>query len=265
MIGPRAVIGLSLLCALVFSAIAAGNAAAAANTTGFTCLKGSGSLDFADAHCDSKVTPGTGEYGHVSIKNDVTAEVTIDNSTTGGATQPARLRGKFAGLATEITCNSVHGTGTIHNVEPGEKKHNITGTTVVSLTNCSVQKPAKCDVKEPLEIKAEFEAVEGLGSEKNTMGLEFKPDGGGTVFGSVEFINNGAESCAINGKVGNVEGTAVATGAPSPAAQHAGATAIFTGAMTSETLTFGGTKAEFEATTTVKVKNGNPIVPTTTT
>jgi hypothetical protein len=55
MIGRRAVVSLSLLSALLFSAFAAQSASAtkATNTTTFTCVKGTpGTEQFEDAHCD---------------------------------------------------------------------------------------------------------------------------------------------------------------------------------------------------------------------
>ena len=86
MIGRRATVGLSLLCALAFCAFAAQSASAAkaVNTTAFTCVEGA-TKDFSDAHCDTKVTAGTGQYGHVVIPQGTTTEVVGENTTTGGA------------------------------------------------------------------------------------------------------------------------------------------------------------------------------------
>jgi hypothetical protein len=273
MIGRRAVIGLSLLSALLVCAFAAQSASAAksANTTAVTCVKGEGKLDFKDAHCDEKVAvPGTGEYGHVDIaptkgKPEETTKITFDNTTTGGVTDDAVLKGTAFGTNTEITCKKVHGEGGLHNVETESKKHTVTGTVTVKYTDCSVQKPAKCDVKEPIEFNAEFEGVDGLGPEKDTMGVEFKPDGGGTKFVSITYINLGAEKCALNEKTVSVDGTAIATGTPNPKEKHSGATVRFTDEMTTETLTFGGGKAGFDSIGTVKMIGGNPIALTTTT
>lgn len=268
MIGRRTAVGLSLLCALLFSAIAVQSASAvpSTKTTAFTCVKGGGGLDFSDAHCDKKVAGGTGEYGHEPIKNNETTDITVDNSTTGGGKSPAVLKGKAFGAATEISCETVHGEGTIHNTEPSAEKHTVTGTITVLYKDCTVLKPAKCSVTEPIEVKAEFHGVEGLGPNKDTMGVEFFPHGGGSTFVSIQYTNKGAESCALNGKTLPVEGTAIATGTPNPKEKHSGATAIFNDEMTTETLTFGKVAAGFDSTGTVKMTGvgGNPIALTTT-
>ena len=275
MIGRRATVGFSLLCALLFSAIAvqSASAAKAINTTAVTCVKGGGILDFRDAHCNEKGTPFTEEYGHVAIKNDETTEIEITNSTTGGATDPAVLKGKAFGAASEITCNKVASVPKktfLHNVETPEKKHTITGETSAEYKDCSVQKPLKCDVKEPIEVKAEFESVEGLESEgkKETMGVQFKAKGA-EPFAKIEFINNGAESCALNGKTVNVTGSAIGTGTPEPskANKHSGATTNFHHEKITATkeLLLGGEAAGFQNKATVRMVGGNPIVLTTTT
>lgn len=267
MIGRRTAVGLSLLCALLFSAIVvqSASAAKAVNTTAFTCVEKGGNTDFEDAHCDKKVPAGTGKFGHVAIKNDETTEITIDNSVTGGAEDPWVLAGKAFGAATEVTCNKVHGTGQLHNVET-TGKHTLTGEVTIVLTGCSVQKPSKCDVKEPIEVKTTFEGVEGLGPEGKGMGLEFKPKEGSLLF-SLNYINNGAESCALNGKSVKVEGSVLAKGAPGPTAQHSGATVDYDHAELTMLggLQCGGVAAGIENTLTLRMKDGNPIAATTTT
>ena len=268
MIGHRTAVGLSLLCALIFSAFAvqSASAAKAVNTTAFTCVVAGGNDDFMDPHCDAKVTAGTGNYGHVAISPPLTTEITVDNSTTGG-TDPAVLEGKAFGAATQITCKKVHGEGTIQNTEHfATKQHTVDGTITIKYTECSVQKPLKCDVKEPLEVfKAKFEGVEGLGPEGKGMGVEVGPNESKNLT-QITYINNGAELCALNGKTVNVEGSAISTGIE-PAAKHSGATPDFDHArITGEgTLLFGGVAAGFENTGTVRRKGGNPISLTTTT
>ena len=264
MIGRRTVVGLSLLCALLFSAIAvqSASAAKAINTTAYTCIEG-GTKDFSDAHCDTKVAAGTGKFGHESIANNTTTEITVDNDVTGKSTDPAVLAGKAFGAATEITCTTVHGEGWLENTGK-EKEHTVRGTVTVNYTGCSVQKPAKCDVKEPIEVKAIAEGVEGIAPEGKGMGVSFGPDESKN-FTQITYINNGAEVCALNGKTVNVEGSAIATGID-PKTIHSGATPDFDHTrITGEgTLLFGGVAAGFENTGTVRMKGGNPIALTTT-
>lgn len=269
MIGRRATVGLSLLCALMVCAFAAQSASAAKglNTTAFTCVKG-GTEQFEDAHCDKTGPNQEGPYGHVAIEKDVTTDVTADNSTTGGATEPAILKGKAFGAALQITCTKVHGEGKLHNVESekdGKKVHTVTGSLTTNFSSCSVQKPSKCTVKEPIVVEAVGEGVEELGAEKNEMGVEFKP-ASGTTF--VEITLEGSE-CALKGKPFKVQGTAIATGGTATQKEKwGGATAVFTNAMTKETLEIGGVAAEFETKTTVRMapeggKEQNPISLTT--
>lgn len=275
MIGRRAVLGLSLLSALLFCAFAAQSASAqkAENTTAFTCVEGGGAKDFSDAHCDKKVGAGEGKFGHVAIANDTTTEIEITNEKMGAATNEKTsqlLKATAFGVKTEITCDTVTGTGTIHNVESGvgSKKHTVTGTGTVKYSGCKVLKPAKCSVG-PIEIKnGTFQGVEKTGPEKNTMGVEFTPEAG-KPFTTIPF--EGAE-CALKGKSISVEGTAIGTANPSvgDTAKHSGATVTFTEAMTKETLKVGLNAAEHKGGFTVKMKEmegkpQNPIALTTTT
>ena len=95
------------------------------------------------------------------------------------------------------------------------------------------------------------------------MGMEFKPTGGGKTFSTITL--EGAE-CALKGKPFNVEGTAIATSGPTGAAntnKWSGATTVFTKAMTEKTLKASEKFAWFEATTTVRMKGGEPIALTT--
>lgn len=268
MIRRRTTTGLSLLCALAFCAFAAQSASAAkaVNTTAFTCVKDGGNLDFSDAHCDSKVTQGTGSYGHVAIQPGTTLDVIGDNTTTAGATSPAVLKGKAFGTAVEISCATVTGEGTLHNIHDSTgSQHTVTGTATSKISKCTVLKPAKCVIAEPIEVAAELEGVEGIGAEKNTMGIEAKPDGGGKVFLSITFKNKGAEKCGLNEKTLSVEGTAIGTGSVDPKFAHTGATAVSTDAMTTETLIFGGEKAAIDSIGTIKSKDGTPVALTTVT
>jgi hypothetical protein len=265
MIGRRAVVGLSLLSALLFCAFGAQSASAAkgTNTTAFTCVKGGGNLDFTDPHCDNRVEPKKGEYGHVEIAKDTTTAITATNEKTKEKTTEhttAVLKGELFKVKLEITCTKLHAKGTLHNVEPVSKEHSVTGEIETVFSECTVHKPTPCTLKE-VKVPAVAEGVEGLGAEKNTMGLEFKPTKG-EIF--VSFELEGA-SCPLKGVPIEVKGTAIATGTPSPSGKHTGATAIFTNEMTKETLTIGGKPAEFSAVATVQMEGGNPIALTTAT
>jgi hypothetical protein len=267
MIGRRSTIGLALLCAFAFCAFAAQSAMAekgvhAVNTTAVTCVPSAEGF-FKDAHCDEKLASPTGKFEHAAISNDTTTEIEVSQTKT------SKLKGTLAGVNTEVTCNkvkSVAGKSFIHNVEI-EKKHTVTGTVQVQFTECTVLKPTKCVIKEPIVTTATFEGVEELGINKDTMGVEFVGKNANKEFAELTFENKGAEKCALlnGGKPFIVLGSVIATGTPPPKEKHAGATLNFN--MFPQTLEIGLKPAEFEGTftTTMAGAGGNPIALTTTT
>lgn len=260
----RTAVGISLICALVFCAVAAQGASAAEgkNTTAFTCVEGGGERDFSDAHCDNNVGAGKGTFGHVVLPLNEKTSISITNEKTKNETKEAAstvLKGTIVGIKSEIVCKTVSGTGSLTNEEPSSKVHRVKGIVEAKFTSCTAPKPALgCKVKEPIAVSSNVEGVEGLGTEKNQMGLEFKPTG--EHFASVTL-----EGCLIAGTY-NTDGTAIATGTPSNTAKWSGATSVFTAAMTKETLKLAGNAAEVESTTTVsKAGGGHPISLTTVT
>jgi hypothetical protein len=280
MIGRRTAVGLSLLCALAFCAFAAQSALAAKakNTTAVTCVKGGGAKDFKDAHCDEKVTPETGQFGHVAFSLNATTEVEVNNSETkNNTTEPesAILKGTLAGAEAEVTCKTATSEGAakaswIENKEhSAAKEHTFLGTVAVRFKECQVKKPAKCTVKEPIEVKSVIEGVEGLtfGANKEAMGVEFKPDGEGESVPFAELTFEGAE-CALKGLTFQVLGTAIGTGTPIPTKEnkHSGATTVFEAGNEMQKLTLGGKPATFTGKFTTRMtKKENPIALTTTT
>lgn len=264
MVGRKAVAGLSLLSALLFCAFAvqSASAAVAVNTTAFTCTSTAKVLDFSDAHCDNKVAPPS-KFGHTEIAPKTKTAFTVTNAETLNETKEATsqtLKGELFGTKLEITCKTVHGTGTLENTEK-EKQHNVEGEGTVKFTNCEVKKPAKCTVKEPIEFTSKAVGVEGLGAGKNEMGLEFKP-AAGEIF--VSIILEGAE-CALKGKPLEVKGSAIGTGKPAPTEKHAGATGTFNAEKEMEKLTIGGKPAEFIGGFTIKMAEKEPGLSLTTT
>ena len=263
MIGRKAVIGLSLLSALLFCAFAAQSASAAAakNTTAVTCVKGGTDLDFKDEHCDEKVAKGTGSFSHVAIAPGTKTTISVTNAKTANKTTeaaPTILKGSIFGVKSEIVCKTVSGEGTLTNEESG-KEHKVSGTVTANFTSCTVNKPAGCKVKEPITTTSSTAGVEELGAGKNEMGLEFKPTEG-EVFSEVTL-----EGCLLAGKY-KTTGTAIGTGTPAPTEKHSGTTNVFTNAMTKETLKLAGNPAEISSSTTVTMSGGgNPIALTTTT
>ncbi len=265
MIGRRTIAGLSLLSAFLFCALATqgASAAEAKNTTAFTCVKGGGSLDFKDAHCDETTTAGKGEFGHEQIPIGSKTEIEVTNANTAESTKkstPFTL--KYKTFATHFECSTVGGTGTIENTEPTAKVHKVSGALTIELSKCTVINPAKCTLKEPIKMETAFTGVEGLGAEANNMGLEFKPAVGET-FVTITF--EGSE-CALKGKAFAIKGTMTATGAPATNAKESGATWLFSPENEMESLLLGTEPCLVTAAITPQMKGGgNPIALTTTT
>jgi len=265
MYGRKAIAGLSLLSALLFCALAAPNAFAAhisENTTAFTCVKGGGSLDFTDPHCDVTTTPGKGEYGHELIPEGST-EIEVTNKETANATKGSTiftLKSTLAGVKTHTDCNGAVGTGTIQNSTTG-KNHKVFGTLKLTITECNVTIPAKCKVKEPIVWELNFNGVDELNGAEKNMGLEFVP--AGKNFTEITF--EGTE-CGLKGITFAVTGSAISTGGPGGNAKEGGATWNFSPEKEMQKLIWGNQPDEFNASLTVRMKGGgNPISLTTVT
>jgi hypothetical protein len=108
MTARKTIVGLCMLCALVFSAFAAqGASAATKGTTAFTCVSGAGTL--RGQHC---LTTGTASatFGHVAIAENTTTELELSNEKTETETTAARpmfLKGAIGGISLTITAKKV--------------------------------------------------------------------------------------------------------------------------------------------------------------
>jgi hypothetical protein len=270
MIGRKAMVGLSLLCALLFSAIAVQSASATAGTkiTAFACVSSGGETnrDFSDAHCDSWATPGTGTWEHKVLGQKTPTEVEASNVTTGGTKATAVMEASPAKVETKIECTTLSGTGAFENSEPSSKVHKITGTGALEYTGCTVVKPAKCTTK-AINIKiGSTETQEGLTGPKGeaaAMGLELKAEAG-KPFTTVTL--EGAE-CALKGNPFPVEGSVLVTNGPGESESQnnkwSGATGVVTPAMSS--LVAGGRLATLSGIVTFKMKGGDSSAITDTT
>ncbi len=267
MIGRRAVIGLVLLSTLALCALVAQGASAAKSitTTAFTCVPSpSNTGDFKDPHCDETGTKGKEAYKHEPISLNTTTEVDVTD-----VANPI-LKGTLSKVPTEIECGTVKNitkNSTVHNVEPSEKQHTVTGTFETEFSNCTVKAPAKCAVAQPIVLKATMHGVdelEGPKGEKDVLGLEFVGDAAEETFAEVELKNKGAESCLLNGQKFKLKGSMIATSGPgAEEAQNgneSGATLLFTPKFKMQNLQFGTEPAELSTTLTTKMAGeGNPI------
>lgn len=258
MIERKALGGLALLCALALCAVAAPNASAGFGLTAYTCVANGGANDFSDPHCANHVTPGTGSYGHVLIETWFPTRVEGSNATTKGeGAEPAVINSVIAGVATEIKCASVTGTGEGENQEVSAAVHFWYMFTLKLFSSCTVEKPAGkgCTVKggqfETNELKGETFGE----APPEAMGLKIKP-ASGTVLAPITI-----EGCSVGAlnKTLNLEG--------SMKAELVGATVNTTRTATESegTLTLAGQKAGLTSKTTYRMYGGgNPIAFTTT-
>jgi hypothetical protein len=174
--GRRAIVGLCMLCALVFSAFAAqGAAAATKGTTAFTCIQDPfGTL--IGAHC---LTTGSGEkYSHVAIAENTTTELKGTNANTASGTTaaaPSILKVTIAGTPLELQATTVTGTGSATNKKAASGEHFVSGTGEIVYTGVTVLKPEGkgCDVYE------DNAGVEGTKGTVKTVKLKATTEGQG--------------------------------------------------------------------------------------
>jgi len=281
MIGRKAVVGLSLLCALCFCAFAASSASAKGTTAG-ECKSASGSKDFKDAHCDEEVAAGTGSFGHVLFEKGSAVKYTGVNDTTGTKT-PWMLEGKLAGVVVTVECTEVTSAGSVTNEEVGgvmklkfgDIKVTATGCTVPTQPACTVEVPVfETGVTDPMNLKKE--AVEKTGptgeiikahaevAGSTEMGLKFAPTEG-TTFVTLVFSGVGCPAALKGNKPvqGFAYGTSKGRGS-TEATSSSGATLTFSKETTASGLTFGGNTATLVGTQTLRKEGGNPLILTTT-
>jgi hypothetical protein len=255
MTGRRAIVGLSLLCALAFCAFAAPSASAA-GTTAVTCVETPKGEGFSDAHCDNAVSEGA-TFKHEAIPANTTTEIELTNEKTTADTKGAvssLLTGELGGVkAVEITCKTVKGTGSLTNKE--EKGSMLaSGSATIEHSECVVAKPAGCIVKEPILYEANFKTY----GNETEMGVEFTGAKAGE-FGAITYKNKGAEKCVFNEKTIGISGAF--KGRPGNAPQGKGATLWFDDG---ETLKWSTSLYDLTGAMTWRMKGGgDPIAFTT--
>ncbi len=282
MTGRRAIVALSLLCALVVCAFAAPNASALKGTTAYTCEPEPDPTDktagFEDEHCTKAVTGTKAKWVHKEIPETTFTFVTATNNETAAKTVPAKFKTTVGGEVFEAEATAFQtcaGNKTyLINLTNFIKQMWVSGRYCGEFTKVTVTKPAKCSVAGGA-IKTEengFWGTEVLVNKagKEEMYVEFKPPvpkvpEEKTRFALFEIIG---EECPLKNK--KVEVTGAARANVSTAATLDGATLKFTTADTGLTLKVGAEKAEFSGTFTPRMSEEvageelNPITLTTT-
>ena len=146
MTGRRAIIGLCMLSALVFSAIAAQSATAVeTGTTAFTCVKVTkavGTAGFSKEHCKpGNAVSSNAEWEHKKFKPNTTTKITGSNETTNGEKEVSRLKAVITGIETELQSTVLEGSGTMVNNAEGEEMW-AEGEGTITYKNVTVAKSA---------------------------------------------------------------------------------------------------------------------------
>lgn len=169
----RGLVGLSLLCALAFCAIAA-QSASAKGTTAFTCAQTEKEAGFSDAHC-TKAGSGSG-YKHQAIATGEKTTITLTNQKTASETTavtPAIIKIHFGPMEGELQCLGVSGEGTLTNNETGGKM-SVSGTIATTFSECTVSPTVtfpECQLEKPFTFTTNFS------SPSEGMNLSFAPEG----------------------------------------------------------------------------------------
>lgn len=242
----KGILGIAVVCALALSAYVAANASAADQAWG--CGPGksteSTALDWQDAHCTVRSTNEENEKFHTGwIEKGKPTPVSTTNAETASETKaaaPSKLQATIAGVATEVQCTGVGGSGSLTNAE-----ESVSGTGTIEYSGCTVTKPAgKGCVVTGGKITTKELSLTTVGQSEGN--LQLSP-ASGTEIASVPI-----EKCSLEGLnnkfpvTGSV--TATAVGAVF-GTTHAGVTA-------QNTLKLGGNKAGIEGSLTLNEKEG---------
>jgi hypothetical protein len=261
MTARRTIIGLCMLCALAFSAIAAQSAAAAIGTTAFTCkavTPAAGTAGFSKEHCrPSDAVSTNANFEHFAVGQDTTTEITGTAETTGGELENNILKATIAGVALSLSTKQVHVTGGYENkLDELTKEHYIHGHEItVTYTNVVVTGAleSKCKVVTDSEGTTGEDGVihtEKLTATSTGQGdsILLEPENPEKVFATFEIVKKPTQTCPIEA---TYKVTGSVTGVPD------GATLKFTHAQTTEknTLKLGGNKAGYEGSVTIKGKD----------
>jgi hypothetical protein len=245
MTNRRAIVGLCMLCAFAFSAVAA-QSAFAVGQTAVTCGKNLGSKDYTDAHCKTKGAGG--EFGHETFVGKT--NITGDNILTGTERQTTKLKSVQAGVTLELQSKVLEGSGTMENKEEGGEMF-AHGTGVITYKEVTVTAPAGkgCVAKGAVEVGT-IETEKLTASTKGlTNQLKFTPETG-EVF--AKFTVEGCSIAALN-HVYEAKGSVIGN--------TEGATTKFTHAGTTEpkTLSLSGQNAGIDGSLTIHGANGNGL------
>lgn len=241
----KTIVGLSVLCALLFSVVAAANASAATGTTLFTCSKSATVKDFTNADCTS--TTGTKEWGHVAFTGSTPLQ-------TKSASAKQVLTGTLAGIAVELEATGVEVNTTLNNTVQNNAgpPMSFSGETALTYTGVTVKKPEPCKVPGGKVSTKQLKFNSTIGTTKKTTGVKFEP-ATGTTFAEITL-----EGCGATPPNGTYPVKGTVTGySPSPGS-------ILAFSSESESLTLGGNPAVLTGETTQTNRTSGTALSATT-
>jgi hypothetical protein len=183
----------------MFSAIAAQSAMAITGTTAFTCKEVTpGTGHFKGAHCKpSDAGTGAGaNWDHVAITES--KDLQVSNETTGGVTDPMKLKVNIAGVIVTFNFTTVTGVGgMLENKEDVGGEHYAHATGKLKFTGVTANK-AGCVVRSgPGGTVGEILTNELTGTTTGEgMNVKIQPLVGNTF---ASFTIEGCTNMAING------------------------------------------------------------------
>lgn len=257
MTARKVAIGLSLLCALLFSVFAAPSAMAV-GTTIHTCTETGEatpeSKKWSDAHCTKESE--LGKFSHVEIKPGVSTEVTGTNTENGPETKEATVATlilRFSGFNVFLSATGVHSEGTLIN-ETTKEVMKAKGTSTTRYTGVKVTNFPKCTIK-----NEEFVTEANVRTKVNATGMWVEFEGKGAEEVLTEFTIEGGPECMFNLKKIRLRGIIVGT--------PTGATLEFKDHEPESTLRVGNEllgSTFYIGVETLRMKKGDPISFTTT-
>jgi len=230
---------IAALCALALSAFAAASASAK-GLTAVTCVKGKGVLN--GPHC---LGTSGGEYGHVALGEGIETTGITTNANTAAETTAARksiLKGTLSGVASEIECTGVTGSGTSSNKKNAGGKMYAHAEGTLTYTGCKMLKPAGCTVAIELSTNKLTLTTSGIQTAEPPHTALVKPAGETPFF---ELTLHNCTNEALNQ-------TYPITGSLKMKISGATLTALHEDITKQNTLKFGGQKAGIDSALTMK-------------
>lgn len=262
MTGRRVALGISVLCALAFGAVAVASASAApTGYTAFTCEHvAPGTGNFQKPHC-LPGDGGIGDYTHHPVTTVTTISVTNANTASETkAAQPSVFKGAISGVQTTVVCTGLGGSGKLENKINGEEMYVEVTELIITYTGCTVTAPAGkgCIVKEKGVTGEGVIVTNKLTATTKEQGMDLQISRSGEAVLALIPI----EGCAP----GPAKGTYPLGGSLKVTEIEAsGGTLTTTHAeiTTQNTVTLAGQKAGLEGSLTLKGTSGDALTVTT--